>query len=69
MSTWAFTLAFVCIGLELSLGEFKLMDWRPVVVYLGATVFNTLLAVVLASIIFGWLRLEGVSMAKMAESH
>lgn len=56
LSTWAFTLAFVCIGLELSLGEFKLMGWRPVAVYLGATVFNTLLALILASIIFGWLR-------------
>jgi uncharacterized membrane protein YadS len=57
LSTLAFTLAFVCIGLELSLGEFKRMGWRPVVVYLGATVFNTLLALVLASVIFGWLHL------------
>jgi uncharacterized integral membrane protein (TIGR00698 family) len=55
LSTWAFTLAFVCIGLELSLGEFKLMGWRPIVVYLTATLFNTLLALAVASIIFGWL--------------
>jgi hypothetical protein len=31
------------------------MGWRPVIVHLGATVFNILLALVLASIIFGWL--------------
>jgi hypothetical protein len=33
------------------------MDWRPIAVCLSATVFNTLLALVLASIIFGWLHL------------
>jgi len=41
---WAFSLAFVCIGLELSASKFKKMGWRPLLVYLITTVFNTLLA-------------------------
>jgi uncharacterized integral membrane protein (TIGR00698 family) len=57
LNQWAFTLAFVCIGLELSLSEFKKMGWPPVAVYLGATVFNTLLALGVAWAIFGWLKL------------
>lgn len=52
-STWLFTLAFVCIGLDLSLGELRKMGRGPIVVYLSATVFNTLLALVVASLIFG----------------
>lgn len=50
---WAFTLAFVCIGLELSPSSLKLMGWKPVGVYLGATVFNTLLALGVAYVLFG----------------
>lgn len=50
---WAFTLAFVCIGLELSLREFKMMGWRPTLVYLIATIFNTLLALGVAGLLFG----------------
>ena len=46
MKDWAFCLAFVCMGLELSVGEFKKMGWSPVIVYLIVTVFNTLLALV-----------------------
>jgi uncharacterized integral membrane protein (TIGR00698 family) len=57
LSQWAFTLAFVCIGLELSLGEFRKMGWPPVVVYVIATIFNTVLALGVATLIFGWLRL------------
>ena len=52
---WAFCLAFVSMGLELSVGEFKKMGWSPVIVYLIVTVFNTLLALLVAWLIFGWL--------------
>jgi uncharacterized membrane protein YadS len=52
---WAFCLAFVCMGLELSAGAFKKMGWSPVIVYLVVTVFNTILALGLAWAIFGWL--------------
>lgn len=55
MKDWAFCLAFVCMGLELSVGEFKKMGWSPVIVYLIVTVFNTILALIVAWIIFGWL--------------
>lgn len=52
---WAFALAFVSIGLELSGAQIKKMSWRPVIVYLIATVFNTVLALGAAQIIFGYL--------------
>lgn len=55
LKDWAFCLAFVCMGLELSVSEFKKMGWSPVIVYLIVTVFNTLLALVVAWVIFGWL--------------
>jgi len=50
---WLFTLAFVCIGLDFSLADLKQAGWRPVVVYMAATVFNTVLALGLAYVIFG----------------
>jgi uncharacterized membrane protein YadS len=50
---WAFAMAFFCIGLELSTKEIGKMGWPPVIVYLAATVFNTLLALGVASVIFG----------------
>ncbi len=55
MKDWAFCLAFVSMGLELSVGEFKKMGWSPVIVYLIVTLFNTLLALVVAWVIFGYL--------------
>lgn len=55
IKNWAFTFAFVCMGLELSIKEFKAMGWRPVVVFLGVTVFNTLLALGVAYVIFTYL--------------
>ena len=55
MKDWAFCLAFVCMGLELSVGQFKKMGWSPVIVYLIVTVFNTLLALAVSYLIFGWL--------------
>ncbi len=55
MKDWFFCLAFVCMGLELSVSEMKKMGWAPVIVYLIVTVFNTVLALIVAWIIFGWL--------------
>ncbi|MBM4430524.1 MAG: putative sulfate exporter family transporter [Chloroflexi bacterium] len=53
LRNWAFTLAFIGIGWDLSFGEFRNMGGRPVLVYLAATVFNTLLALGVAWVIFG----------------
>ncbi len=53
LSKWAFAAAFLCIGLELSVRELGAMGWRPVAVYLSATVFNTALALGAAWVIFG----------------
>jgi uncharacterized membrane protein YadS len=55
MKAWFFCAAFVCMGLELSVAEFKKMGWAPVIVYTIVTIFNTLLALVIAYVIFGWL--------------
>lgn len=52
---WAFCLAFVCMGLELEIAGFKKMGWSPVIVYLIVTVFNTILALAVSWLIFGWL--------------
>ncbi len=50
---WALTLAFISIGWEISFGEIRSAGWRPLGVYLGATVFNTLLALGVAWVLFG----------------
>ncbi|MBN1453922.1 MAG: putative sulfate exporter family transporter [Anaerolineales bacterium] len=55
MKDWAFCLAFVCMGLELEVAGFKKMGWSPVIVYLIVTVFNTVLALGVSWLIFGWL--------------
>jgi uncharacterized membrane protein YadS len=54
---WAFAMAFFSIGLELSVKELGQMGWRPVLVYLAATAFNTLLALGVSWIVFGALGL------------
>ena len=54
---WAFAMAFFSIGLELSVKEIGKMGWPPIIVYLAATVFNTLLALGIAYLIFGVLGL------------
>ena len=54
---WAFAMAFFSIGLELSVKELGQMGWRPIVVYLAATVFNTLLAFGVSWAVFGALGL------------
>jgi uncharacterized membrane protein YadS len=55
MKDWFFCFAFVCMGLELSVSELKKMGWSPIIVYLTVTVFNTLLALAVAWVIFGYL--------------
>jgi uncharacterized membrane protein YadS len=55
MKDWFFCLAFVCMGLELEVAGFKKMGWSPVIVYLIVTLFNTLLALGVSWLIFGWL--------------
>lgn len=53
MKDWAFCLAFVSMGLELSYTNFRTMGWKPMWVYFIATLFNTVLAWVVAWLIFG----------------
>lgn len=55
VKNWAFLLAFVCMGLELSVSEFKKMGWKPVLVFFISTLFNTLLALGIASVLFTYL--------------
>jgi uncharacterized membrane protein YadS len=56
LRNWCFTLAFVGMGLQLSLRDLRQMGWRPFVVFLITTLFNTLLALAAAWLIFGqWL--------------
>jgi uncharacterized membrane protein YadS len=55
VKNWAFMAAFVCMGLEFSVLEFKKMGWKPVIVFLLATLFNTLLALGVAYVIFTYL--------------
>ena len=54
---WAFAMAFFSIGLELSVKDLGQMGWRPIIVYLAATVFNTLLALGVSWVVFGALGL------------
>lgn len=53
LRNWAFTLAFIGIGWDLSFGELRKMGVSPLVVYLLATIFNTLLAFGVSWILFG----------------
>jgi uncharacterized integral membrane protein (TIGR00698 family) len=55
LKNWAFTLAFVSMGLEFSVRELKSMGWRPAAVFLIATLFSTLLALGVAWVIFQYL--------------
>ena len=48
-----FALAFVCMGWEMDLAGLKGMGARPVVVYLTVTGFNTILALLVALVVFG----------------
>jgi uncharacterized integral membrane protein (TIGR00698 family) len=54
---WVFALAFFCIGLELSFKDLNRLGWSPVIVFMAATTFNTVLALGVSYLIFGWLGL------------
>jgi Kef-type K+ transport system membrane component KefB len=49
-------MAFFCIGIEVSIKDIGSLGWRPLAVFLGATVFNTLLALGVSWLIFGVLK-------------
>jgi uncharacterized integral membrane protein (TIGR00698 family) len=53
LRNWAFTLAFVGIGWSLSLRDLRTIGGKPLLVYLTATLFNTLLAFGVAWLLFG----------------
>ena len=53
LTQWVFALAFVSVGLEFSITDLRSAGWRPIAVYGGATVFNTVLALIVATLIFG----------------
>ena len=53
LRNWAFTLAFIGIGWQLSFGELRKIGLRPLLVYLAATLFNTLLALGMSWVLFG----------------
>src|SRR5574341_1869096 len=50
---WFFMAAFLSIGYGLSLRGLREAGWRPIAVYALATVFNTVVALGVASVIFG----------------
>ena len=52
LRNWFLTAAFVGIGLELAFGEFTKTGWKPVLVYLIATLMNTVLALAAAWVLF-----------------
>lgn len=55
LRTWFLIFAFVAIGLEFSLRGLKEAGWRPVVLFAAATVVNIVVALGLASLLFGGL--------------
>ncbi len=57
LSKWAFTFAFIAIGIDLSVRDLRGVGWKPFAVYMAATVFNTLVALGVAWVIFGALGL------------
>jgi uncharacterized membrane protein YadS len=52
LRVWAFTLAFVCIGLDLRVASLRSAGARPLLVFFVATVLGLALALLLASLIF-----------------
>ncbi|WP_035748742.1 YeiH family protein [Glycomyces sp. NRRL B-16210] len=52
LRTWFLILAFVSIGLEFRLTRLREAGWRPIAVFTGAAVFNLIVALIVASILF-----------------
>jgi uncharacterized membrane protein YadS len=57
LRVWFFTLAFVCIGLELKVVSLREAGVRPIAVFTGATLLNLALALAIASVVFTGFRL------------
>ena len=53
LRTWFLIFAFVSIGLEFSLRGLREAGWRPVAVFASATVVNIVVALGLATVLFG----------------
>jgi uncharacterized integral membrane protein (TIGR00698 family) len=53
LRTWFLIFAFVSIGLEFSLRGLREAGWRPIVVFASATVVNIVVALGLATVLFG----------------
>lgn len=52
LRTWFLVLAFVSIGLEFQASSVREAGWKPIAVFTGATVFNLVLGLALASVLF-----------------
>jgi hypothetical protein len=52
LRTWFLILAVVSIGLEFRVAALREAGWRPIAVFASATVFNLLVALGLASLLF-----------------
>ncbi|WP_425954957.1 hypothetical protein [Xylanimonas sp. McL0601] len=57
VSTIFFIIAFVSIGLEFRLSGVREAGWRPLVVFGSAAVFNLVVGLALASVLFAHVRL------------
>ncbi len=53
LRTWFLIFAFVSIGLEFSLRGLREAGWRPIAVFASATVVNIVVALGLATMLFG----------------
>ncbi len=53
LRTWFLIFAFVSIGLEFSLKDLREAGWRPIAVFASATVVNIVVALGLATVLFG----------------
>jgi uncharacterized membrane protein YadS len=53
LQNWFFTFAFVCIGLDVALSDYRKIGGRPAVAFLGAQLFNIVVTLVIAWILFG----------------
>jgi uncharacterized membrane protein YadS len=53
LKNWFFTFAFVGMGMDFSLKELNAMGIRPIIAFIIITIFNTLLALGVAWVIFG----------------
>ena len=53
LRTWFLIFAFVSIGLEFSLKGLRDAGWRPIAVFASATVVNIVVALGLATVLFG----------------